>query len=402
MVNGANNGKALSGLTVLDLSTLFSAPQVSAILADLGADVIKVETPGGDPLRAIGAKRQGRSLMWAMVNRNKRAITLDMRQPAGQELLRRLATKVDVLVENMPIDTLRRWGCTYEELAARNPRLIVVSVSTYGRSGPYSERTGAGTLAEAYGGLTYMTGEADGPPMLPSLPLGDTLCALSGVIGALSACYYRDVVGGPGQHVDVSMYEPILQLIGPTIAAYERGGEVPSRTGSRVPGGVPRNVYRTADGQWIVVSGTTDAQVARVLTLIGKDTPEMVARFGRSEDRLKNGDDLDGLVAQWVGTQAREAALDALLEVRVPAAPVNDVPSILRDPHILARGDVVTLPDDDVGSVDIVAPVPRLSATPGAIRTPAPKLGADNAEVYAALLGLGADELAELSAKGVV
>jgi crotonobetainyl-CoA:carnitine CoA-transferase CaiB-like acyl-CoA transferase len=399
MINHADKPKALSGLTVLDISTLFSAPQISAMLADLGADVIKVEPPAGDPLRAIGAKRQGHSLMWALVNRNKRAITLDMRQPEGQELLRQLATKVDVLVENMPIDTLRRWGCTYEELAARNPRLVVVSVSTYGRSGPYSERTGAGTLAEAYGGLTYMTGEGDGPPMLPSLPLGDSLCALSGVIGALSACYYRDVAGGPGQHVDVSMYEPILQMLSPTIAAYERGGEVPSRTGSRVPGGVPRNVYRTAEGHWIVVSGTTDAQVARILTLMGTDTPEMVARFGRSEDRLKNGDELDAMVARWVATQSREQALGALLEVRVPAAPVNDVPSILSDPHIMARGDVVTLPDDDVGSVDIVAPVPRLSATPGTIRTPAPKLGADNAAVYGELLGL---EAGELRAKGVI
>jgi crotonobetainyl-CoA:carnitine CoA-transferase CaiB-like acyl-CoA transferase len=399
MINHADRPGALSGLTVLDISTLFSAPQVSAMLADLGADVIKVEPPGGDPLRAIGAKRQGHSLMWALVNRNKRAITLDMRQPEGQELLRQLATKVDVLVENMPIDTLRRWGCTYEELAARNPRLVVVSVSTYGRSGPYSERTGAGTLAEAYGGLTYMTGEGDGPPMLPSLPLGDSLCALSGVIGALSACYYRDVAGGPGQHVDVSMYEPILQMLSPTIAAYERGGEVPSRTGSRVPGGVPRNVYRTAEGHWIVVSGTTDAQVARILTLMGTDTPEMVARFGRSEDRLKNGDELDAMVARWVATQSREQALGALLEVRVPAAPVNDVPSILSDPHIMARGDVVTLPDDDVGSVDIVAPVPRLSVTPGTIQTPAPKLGADNAAVYGELLGL---EAGELRAKGVI
>ena len=399
---GSAGGRALSGMTVLDLSTLFSAPQISAMLADLGADVIKIEAPGGDPLRVIGAQRQGHSLMWALVNRNKRAVTLDLRQPAGQELLRRLATKADVLVENLPVDTLRRWGCTYEELAARNPRLIVVSVSTYGRSGPYAERTGAGTLAEAYGGLTYMTGEADGPPMLPSLPLGDSLCALSGVIGALSACYYRDVVGGPGQHVDVSMYEPILQMIAPTIAAYERGGEVPNRTGSRVPGGVPRNVYRTAEGHWIVVSGTTDAQVARVLALMGEDTPEMVARFGRSEDRLQHGDELDALVARWVATQSRERALEALLEVRVPAAPVNDVPSILRDPHIVARGDVVTLPDDDVGSVDIVAPVPRLSATPGTIRTAAPKLGADNADVYGQLLGLGADELAGLRSEGVV
>ncbi len=312
---------ALAGLRVLDISTLFSAPQIPAILADFGADVIKVEAPGGDPLRAIGAQRRGHSLMWAMVNRNKRAVTLDLRQPAGQDLLRRLAARVDVLVENMPIDTLRRWGCTYEELSADNPRLIMVSVSAYGRTGPNADRPGAGTLAEAFGGLTFMTGEADGPPMLPSVPLGDTLCALSGMIGTLAACYHRDVLGGPGQHVDVSMYEPILQLIGPTIAGFDPDGPAPTRTGSRVPGGVPRNVYRTADGQWIVVSGTTDAQVARVLEVMGTDTPETRARFGRSEDRLAHGDELDGLVARWVGTQSRQRALELLLGARIPAAP---------------------------------------------------------------------------------
>jgi crotonobetainyl-CoA:carnitine CoA-transferase CaiB-like acyl-CoA transferase len=389
-------------MRVLDISTLFSAPQIGAMLADLGADVIKVEPPDGDPLRAIGAQRGGHSLMWALVNRNKRAVTLDLRQPGGQALLRRLAAQVDVLVENMPIDTLRRWGCTYEELAAANPRLVVVSVSTYGRTGPYAGRTGAGTLAEAFGGLTYMTGEGDGPPMLPSIPLGDTLCALSGVIGTLAACYHRDVVGGGGQHVDVTMYEPILQLIAPTIAGYEPDGPVPSRTGSRVPGGVPRNVYRTADGHWIVVSGTTDAQVARILALMGKDTPEMVGRFGRSESRLAHGDELDAMVAGWVGTQSRDRALESLLEVRIPAAPVNDVPSILADPHVTARADVVTLADDAVGSVLVVGPVPRLSATPGTIRTPGPPLGAHNREVYGELLGLDDSDLAELAREGVV
>jgi crotonobetainyl-CoA:carnitine CoA-transferase CaiB-like acyl-CoA transferase len=306
------------------------------------------------------------------------------------------------MVENMPIDTLRRWGCTYEELSAGNPRLVVVSVSTYGRTGPYAGRTGAGTLAEAFGGLTFMTGEGDGPPMLPSIPLGDTLCALSGVIGTLAACYHRDVVGGPGQHVDVTMYEPILQLVAPTIAAFEPDGPVPTRTGSRVPGGVPRNVYRTADGHWIVVSGTTDAQVARILTLMGKDTPEMVHRFGRSGSRLAHGDELDALVAAWVGTQPRDRALDLLLEVRIPAAPVNDVPSILHDPHVTARGDIVTLADEAVGSIDVVGPVPRLSATPGTVRTPGPALGAHNREVYGELLGLGDEDLADLGARGVV
>jgi crotonobetainyl-CoA:carnitine CoA-transferase CaiB-like acyl-CoA transferase len=389
-------------MRVLDISTLFSAPQIGAVLADLGADVIKVEPPDGDPLRAIGAQRQGHSLMWALVNRNKRAVTLDLRQPGGQALLRRLAARVDVLVENMPVDTLRRWGCTYEELAAVNPRLVVVSVSTYGRTGPYADRTGAGTLAEAFGGLTYMTGEGDGPPMLPSIPLGDTLCALSGVIGTLAACYHRDVVGGGGQHVDVTMYEPILQLIAPTIAGYDPGGPVPTRTGSRVPGGVPRNVYRTADGHWIVVSGTTDAQVSRILALIGQDTPETVARFGRSESRLAHGDELDALVAGWVGRKSRDRALELLLEVRIPAAPVNDVPSILGDPHVTARADIVTLPDDAVGSVLVVGPVPRLSATPGTIRTPGPPIGAHNREVYGELLGLDDGDLAELAREGVV
>jgi len=403
-VHGPHDGRPgpLAGLRVLDISTLLSAPQVASALGDLGAEVIKVETPHGDPLRSIGAQRNGHSLMFAMVNRNKRGITLDLRQPSGQELLRRLASSVDVLVENMPVETLTKWGCTYEELSARNPRLVVVSVSTYGRTGPYCDRTGAGTLAEAYGGLTYMTGEPDGPPMLPSIPLGDTLCSMAGVIGALAACYHRDVHGGLGQHVDVSMYEPILQLMGPTITGWDPGGPAPERTGSRVPGGVPRNVYRAGDGGWMVVSGTTDAQVARILELMGHDREEMVARFGRSDERLRHADELDAMVARWVGGLPRDEALALLLGARIPAAPVNDVPALLRDPHIDAREDVIHVVDDECGPMALVAPVPRLSATPGAIRATAPLLGADNRRVYAELLGLGDAEIDALASDRVI
>ena len=372
---------ALDGLRVLDISTLFAAPQVAAALGDLGADVVKVEPPQGDPLRAMGAQRGGRSLMWALAARNKRSITLDLDDDAGRDLLHQLVERADVLVENFPRSTLERWHCTYDELAARNRRLVMVSVSCYGATGPYRDRSGAGTLAEAFGGLTNMIGEADGPPMLPSLALGDTVTAMAGVVGTLAACYSRDARGGGGQHVDVSMYEPILQLLAGTIVAYDPAGETPRRTGSRVPGGVPRNVYRTRDGDWVVVSGTTDPQVARLLPLIGRDAPEDRARFGRSAARLAAADELDGVVAEWIAARDRNDVLEALLGARIPAAPVNDLPAILDDPHVSERSSLVRVHDDDLGSLTMPAPTPRLGATPARVRATGPKLGAHTDEV---------------------
>ena len=375
------DGGALDGLRVLDISTLFAAPQIAAALGDLGADVVKVEPPQGDPLRSMGVQRDGRSIMWAIVGRNKRSITLDLDTDRGRDLLHRLVAQADVLVENFSSSTLERWHCTYEELAARNPRLVMVSVSCYGATGPYRDRPGAGTLAEAFGGLTHMIGDADGPPMLPSVALGDTLTAMSGVIGALAACYHRDAGGGGGQHVDVSMYEPVLQLLAGTIAAYDRSGEPPRRTGSRVPGGVPRNVYRTRDGEWVAVSGTTDAQVARLLPLLRRDTPSDRERFGRSAARLGNADDLDQLVADWIAARDRDEVLDTLLRERIPAAPVNDLRALLDDPHVSSRSSVVRVEDDEIGGLAMPAPIPRLGATPAQVRTTGPRLGAHNDEV---------------------
>jgi crotonobetainyl-CoA:carnitine CoA-transferase CaiB-like acyl-CoA transferase len=397
MVDGA-----LAGLRVLDISTLFAAPQIAAVLGDLGADVVKVEPPHGDPLRSMGAQRDGRSLMWALAARNKRAITLDLDSEGGRDLLQRLVEQTDVLVENYPRSTLERWRCTYDELAARNRRLVVVSVSCYGATGPYRDRPGAGTLAEAFGGLTNMIGEADGPPMLPSVALGDTVTAMTGVIGALAACYYRDTGGGRGQHVDVSMYEPILQLLSGTIVAYDPIGETPKRTGSRVSGGVPRNVYRTRDGHWVVVSGTTDAQVARLLPLIRRDTPQDRARFGRSAARLAVADELDGLVAGWIAARDRKDVLEAFLAARIPAAPVNDVPAILDDPHVSERNSLVKVDDDDLGSLTMPSPTPRLSATPAQVRAIGPRLGAHNDEVFRDWLELGSQEMDALRRAGGV
>jgi len=387
---------ALEGLRVLDLSTLFSAPQVSAMLGDLGADVVKLESRSGDPMRRMGVSREGRSLMWAMVARNKRAITLDLERSDGIGLLHRLVERADVVVENYPLAYLERWHATWEELSHVNPRLVMVSVSCFGATGPYSGRAGAGTLAEAFAGLTHMTGEVDGPPLLTSLPVGDILAAISGVVGALAACYHRDARGGSGQHVDVSMYEPVLQLLSGSVVSYDPSGPPPRRMGSRVAGGVPRNTYRTADDRWVVVSATTDPQVARVLAVIGCDDPSQRARFGRSGPRLEAAEDLDALVAAWIARHDRRHVLDTFTRDRIPAAPVNDLADLFADPHVRERGSLIDIDDADLGTLTLVAPTPKLSATPGRIRHTGPALGEHNREVYREWIGLEDDAFSSL------
>ncbi len=390
---------ALAGLKVLDLTNLLAAPQIAATLADFGADVVKIEPREGDPLRRMGVRRDGASPQWALVSRNKRAITLDLDHDEGQRIFGCLLEQADVLVENLTARLLTRWHCQYETLAARYPRLVVVSVSCYGRTGPYADRAGAGTLAEAFAGFAHMNGEADGPPLVPSLPLGDTLTGFSGVIGTLMALYARDreAAGSRrGQHVDVSMFEPILQLLALPLVNYDGQGPVPRRMGSRVAGGVPRNLYRAGDGDWLALSGTTDAQVARILPLIGRDTPADRERFGRSAARLAVADELDAAVANWIASRTRADALEAFHAIRIPVSPVNDLAALLDDPHVRERASVITLPDPEMGGLGFVTPVPRLSETPGRHRAVGPTLGAHNREVLRDWLGIEDDELARL------
>jgi crotonobetainyl-CoA:carnitine CoA-transferase CaiB-like acyl-CoA transferase len=359
--------KALAGLRVVDLSTLLAAPQVSALLGDFGADVVKVEPPEGDPLRRLGAVRGGRSVPYALATRHKRIAEADFRSEAGCEQVRLLIDTADVVVVNQPRSLLERWGMTYEQLSARNPRLVFVWVTCFGADGPYAELPGNGSLAEAFGGLTHLTGEADGPPMLPSSALGDPLVALSGLIGTLVACYARDVNGAPGQCIDVSMYEPVLGLLGLSVAAWDGVSEPPMRTGSRVAGGVPRNVYRTGDDRYVVLSGTTDGQVARVLSVIGADSAQAHDRYGTSAARLAVADELDALVADWIRKHPRVDVVAAFRRERVPVSPVNDLADLVADPHIQARESVLHLKDPDLGDVNVAAPSPHLSVTPGAI-----------------------------------
>jgi crotonobetainyl-CoA:carnitine CoA-transferase CaiB-like acyl-CoA transferase len=390
---------ALAGLRVLDLTNLLAAPQVAATLADYGADVVKIEPREGDPLRRIGVQRNGASPQWALVSRNKRAITLDLDRPEGRQLFGDLVERADVLVENLPAKLLERWGCDFDSLVGRNPRLVVTSISCYGRTGPYADRPGAGTLAEAFAGFAHMNGEAAGPPMVPSLPLGDTLTGLSGVIGTMMALYARDRAGvgsGRGQHVDATMVEPILQLLALPMANFEGEGRGPRRMGSRVAGGVPRNLYRASDGDYLALSGTTDAQVGRILALLGRDAESDRARFGTSVARLAAADELDGLVADWIAARPRDEALARFHEIRIPVAPVNDLAALLDDPHLRARASVTTLADPRLGDVRLFAPSPRLGETPGRHRHLGPALGAHNTEVLGDWLGLDAAAVAAL------
>lgn len=400
--------RALEGLRVLDLAILFSAPQISAMLGDLGADVVKLEPPprdgkpGGDPMRSMGVQQGGKSLTWSLVSRNKRTITCDPATAPGRALLHRLVAAADVVIENLPRATLERWGATADELLAVNPDAIVVSVSCYGATGPYAGRDGNGSLAEAFGGLTHLTGEPDGPPMLPSIALGDTLTAIAGVVGTLAACYHRDARGGRGQKVDVSMFEPVLQLLTGSIVGYRDGAPSPQRTGSRVPNGVPRNVYRTRDDAWLVVSGTTDNQVGRLLPILGLDTEDGRERFATVKARVANADELDRRVADWIRARDRDEVVETFLAARIPVAPVNTVADIVADPHVQARGDVVVVDDPEVGPVRMVAPLARLSATPAEIRWAGPALGAHTDEVCREWLGLSDDEITALRGQGAI
>jgi crotonobetainyl-CoA:carnitine CoA-transferase CaiB-like acyl-CoA transferase len=390
---------ALAGLHVLDLTNLLAAPQIAAMLADFGADVVKIEPRSGDPLRRIGVQRDGASPQWAFVSRNKRAITLDLDQPDGRRIFGELLERADVLVENLTPTLLTRWDCEPDALLARHPRLVVVSVSCYGRSGPYSDRAGAGALAEAFGGFAHMNGEPDGPPLLPSIPLADMLSGFSGVIGALTACYARDRAdggSGRGQHVDVSLFEPILQLLALPLAQYDGTAAAPKRSGSRIEGGVPRNLYRCRDAQWLALSATTDPQAQRLLGVIGRDSREERERFGTSEARLRVADELDAIVARWISERDRTDALGAFHGARIPVAAVNDLAAILEDPQVRSRASIVSLPDPELGHVSLVAPTPRLSATPGQHRHCGPALGAHNQAVLGDWLGLDAEQVEAL------
>lgn len=391
----------LAGLKVVDLATLFAGPLIGTLFGDFGADVLKIEHPRGDPARTHGAAKDGVPLWWKVLGRNKRAITLYLGAPEGQELFLKLVADADVVIENFRPGTLERWGLGYETLAERNPGLVLVRVTGFGQFGPYASRPGFGTLAEAMSGFAHITGEADGPPTLPPFGLADGITALAGFGATLTALYHRDARGGRGQVVDLAIIEPILTVLGAQPTIYDQLGVVQQRHGNRSSNNAPRNTYRTRDGCWVAVSTSALSIAERVLRLVGH--PEVIDEpwFRTGAGRAAHADLLDGYVAEWVGGRDRDDVLAAFAEADAAVAPVYDVADVMRDPQYRALDSITTVDDPELGPIRMQNVMFRLLDTPGSIRWAGRPLGADNEAVYAGL-GIDRDRLDELAGRGVV
>jgi crotonobetainyl-CoA:carnitine CoA-transferase CaiB-like acyl-CoA transferase len=382
-------------LVVIDVATLNAAPHVATFFGDLGARVVKVEHPRGDPLRQL-ADARGAAIQWKLANRNKECITLDVGEPRGRALLDRLLERADVLVSSLPPARLAALALAAEPLRARHPRLVAVNLTTYGAVGPWADRPGSGTLAEAASGLAHLTGASDGPPTLAPVGLGDHLGVLHGIIAALVGLATR---ADGGRAFDVSMTEALLALMGQRLAQVARDGVDPGRRGNRFPTMAPRNTYRAGDGRWIALTAGTNELVARLVGAIGR--PELAAdpRFRTNRARLEHVDALDEAIGAWVAGRSAADAVEALVAARVSAAVVDDVPAVLANPHFRARGEVVTVDDPELGDVTTAAP---FVAGLGAIHHLGRELGADNAAVYVDWLGVDVAELDRLRAAGIV
>ena len=399
----------LVGLRVLDLGTRIGAPFAATLLADLGADVIKVELPGqGDFMRTIGPFENGYSLFWAVEGRGKRSVTLDLRKPAGQALLRRLVPLADVVVENFQPGTLESWGLGYDVLSALNPGLILTRVSVYGQDGPYRDRPGLDRNGIATGGLMYITGYPDRPPVRPGIIVSDYLTGVFNAFSILSAVYERDrrarETGEPprGQWVDLSLYESILRVMEHTLAAYDRLGVVREREGNRLRNSAPLDNWETSDGKYVCIIAAGDGLFPRLCRAMGRDDLLQEPRFRTMAQRAEHGDEINGIVAAWVKVRTAREVQDVLERHEVPFGVAYSVADIFADRHIAARGDIETVDDPVIGPVRMQGVYPRFSRTPGAVSRGAPRLGAHNEEVYGGLLGLTTEELEALRRDGVI
>jgi crotonobetainyl-CoA:carnitine CoA-transferase CaiB-like acyl-CoA transferase len=392
----------LEGVRVLDLGTRIGAPFAATLLAELGADVIKVEQPGvGDFLRTIPPFAEGVSLFWAVEGRGKRSVTIDLGTPAGQDLLRRLVPHADVLVENFQPGTLERWGLAPEHLRRINPGLVVARVSVYGQDGPYRDRPGLDRNGIALGGLLHITGHPDAPPVRPGVVIADYLAALFTTVGVLAALIER-ARSGHGQQVEQTLYEGVLRVMEWTVAAYDRLGLVRERTGNRLPNSAPLDNYPTADGRFVCIAAAGDALFPRLCRAMGREDLLADPRFATLEARAAHGAEVNEAVAAWCRERTLAEIEEALVRHQVPVSPVHPVNEIVDHPQVRARASVVPVEDPVLGPVRQQAPTPRLDRTPLRIPRGAPRLGEHTDEVLRELLGMGDNEIAGLRAARVI
>ena len=371
----------LQGIRVLELGSLIAGPFCAKTLGDFGAEVVKVEPPGeGDPLRRWRRMRNGISLWWQLQSRGKKSVTVDLRRPEGQDIVRALAKRSDIVIENFRAGALEKWNLGWDRLSQENPKLVMVRVSGYGQDGPYSHRPGFAAIAEAMGGLRYVTGFPDRPPVRPNLSLGDTLASLHGVIGALLALVHLKN-GGGGQLIDVALYESVFNVMESLLPEYDADGFVRERAGSSLPGIAPSNLYPCGDGGYVLIAGNADALYRRLMTEIGREDLRDDPALARNDGRAAHAGRIDAAIGEWTSRFSQEEILLRMEKAEVPAGRIYSAADIAADPHYAARGMLVDTVAGDGAPLRQPGIVPKLSATPGAIQGPAPKLGEHTDEV---------------------
>lgn len=399
-----SNEPPLKGLRILEMGQLLAGPFASVLLAWFGAEVIKIEPPGiGDPLRTWREVHNGTALWWYILGRNKKCVTLNLRDPKGQEIARKLARESDVLLENFKPGTMEKWGLGFDQLQAINPRIIMVRVSGWGQSGPYGHKPGYASVAEGVGGLRYITGFPDRAPARPNLSLGDSLAGLHAALGLLMAIYHRDVHGtGKGQVVDVAIYESVFNMMESMVPEFDLFGLIRERQGSKLTGIAPTNTYLCQDGNYIIIGGNGDSIFKRLMTAAGRPDMAESPRFAHNNDRVAHEEEIDQAISDWTRQRSYNEVLTALEQAGVPAGPIYSIADIMRDPHFQARGmfESVELPDGTPVKLPTFAP--KLSDTPGRTEWIGPRLGEHNEEIYCGRLGMNRSELEDLTERGVI
>lgn len=396
------NPLPLQGVKVLELGALIAGPYAASVLAQFGAEVIKIESPGeGDPLRTWRKLYKGTSLWWYSQSRNKKSVTINLKHERGKQIVRDLVKDVDIVIENFRPGLLERLGLGWENLSKVNPQLIMVRVSGYGQSGPYRDRPGFAAIAESMGGLRYLAGYPDRPPVRVGVSIGDTLASLYGVIGALMAMHHLKVNGGQGQYIDVALYEAVFGVMESLIPEFSGFGHIRERTGASLPGIVPSNTYLCKDGRYVIIAGNSDAIFKRLMKAIGRPDLAEDPRFARNDGRAQHTEMLDEAISAWAGRHELEHVLEVLEKADVPSGRIYTAADIYHDPHYRARDMIqqFTLPDGQ--PIDLPGIVPKLSETPGETKWLGPALGEHTGEVLESI-GIDGAEFEELKAQGVV
>lgn len=400
MTQHNTSNMALQGLKVIEMGQLIAGPFASKLLGEFGADVIKIEPPGvGDPLRKWRKIKDGTSLWWHVQSRNKRSLTLDLKQAEAQDIVRKLVAEADVLVENFRPGTLEGWGLGYEALKAINPRLIMLRISGYGQTGPYRDLPGFGVIGEAMGGLRHLSGYPGQAPVRVGISIGDSLSSLYGVIGVLLALQER-ARSGEGQEIDVALYESVFAMMESLIPEYDAFGYVREPAGSALPGITPSNSYPCNDGSYVLIAGNGDSIYKRLMSLIGRDDLGNDPRLAQNDGRSQHAELIDGAIAEWTAQRSRDEVIEALKGARVPAGYPYTAADIVQDPHYLAR-QMIEQVQTSVGPLKVPGVLPKLSRTPGRIGTGGPQLGEHNDDILAGL-GLSAEQVAGLRERGII